>query len=1218
LKKYSHISERLFSTHAARTEGKFMYQRNTTPKKSTFKSLIAITAFACTIFAGSLTAEVVRSEQVKRGIDPLILSIVDGFESGKLITAKEYTSPRTLKPRAKDRKERVSITDRSRLMVKFADELKVRVASNGELVSRTNKSIDTVIDAALALGVTISPAAEVEEAKVNDLIARAEARSGKQMPDIGGMFWIDGPLTSVKAAADVFYIMPEVEWLNAPKIHLSDSPYRGEKLSNKTGRAFNHPSKNTSARRSTKMNGACMFRAGMCQESVSPETCEDLGGTFLGRGSVCKSNSNENANRGGGACCTLGGCIDTNFANCMTANGIWYGAEGDACADIEGECPPDTIAYMECGTFDDLGTYFTGDCYIDQTVQVELNRPQFAPGCLDVGYAFPDWDGFPNPQEGFIDIEQLCCIDVSAIVPHCGTDAWDHVCASYANANIYCFNLRESCGSPFGPDQGLRRQPKVDLDSTGCPDGFEPNCWPFDPAIDFFTPEAITPDFFKMGLQAWATGDPISYTDWGLSSTNALPQLLPYPMGGGVIGDVSYLMNDWLPSLGTLLSGDGMSEDGVTTDDAVIGGIAQTMWGGEGLDLHITDPDADPGGMHGYERYTGLYGLGNYHVDFIDPTQTNGTYGAGVKVAVLDYAADIKNYTNNHGSFGSVHEELINVTLEGPDTGHTEVRMYFDPVAEFQYSRHHGNAILGIMAADWDPDDPDSNVGIMGIAPQAEYSFFPLVGAIEDDKGVWHGQGRAATAWINAMLTLGPGDVLAATYNPQGGQGGGLNNLDYNAFSHDQITIATALGISVVIGAGMASADLAAATTPSGTDSGAIVAGAVSPGSPFKRYANGNRSSNYVLGDGGNYGETYFSKVTASAWGAGVTTCGFGPTPPDPSWIGNWLGYQTINYGDCSDYNLVASRSYTNNFTGTSAASAIIAGCVIAMQGFALQVFETPLSPMFTRLYIGGGSYGGMTPSDPDDPAQGGDPIMNYPNTYGLSSENSMNGGGLTWDFVGVEPGTGNLVGNLVDPRQSCEDAFVDPIFETPGIEDIMIITGEHDLGNSGSIAAKDSMYFSLIPQEITVGEHPVPDDYTGPGDTVTYLSTATVSDIYLSGLLRGGLAPGNIMNWDVVMLDSTYTSTILLLYMWDFSRNTWVQAATSELLTAADVNDEGKIEVNFLVQRASRMIDRTGVYHARFVTITQPEGDGNFYPYFYDQIRVRSGNFPGIPQTMP
>ena len=1203
----SHISERLFSTHTARTEGKFMYQRNTTPKKSTFKSLIAITAFACTIFAGSLTAEVVRSEQVKRGIDPLILSIVDGFESGKLITAKEYTSPRTLKPRAKDRKERVSITDRSRLMVKFADELKVRVASNGELVSRTNKSIDTVIDAALALGVTISPAAEVEEAKVNDLIARAEARSGKQMPDIGGVFWVDGPLTAVKTAADVFFITPEVEWLNAPKIHPSDSPYRGEKLAKQTGRAFNHPSRKTSARRLSKIIGACMFRTGMCQESVSPETCEDLGGIFLGRGSICKSDSNENANRGAGtACCTLtSGCIDTNFANCMTANGIWYGTDGDTCADLAGDCPPEFTAYDACGTFGDLGSYFTGDCYIDQTIEfVSVNRPMNAAGCLDTTAA-----GFPNPQEGFIDEDQNCCGDISAAIPTCGSEVWDAVCASYANSGDYCFLNNKNCESPFGPNQRGNRQP-IMVFANDCPNGFDTGCWPFDPAIPFFTPEATTPDFFKMGLQAWATDETINYADWGLISTNALPQLLPYPMGGGVIGDVSYLMDGWLPALGNLPN----PTTGVATGIGVTGGITQTMWDGEGLNLNPINPDADPGGMNAPDAYSGLYGLGEWHETLNEGP--NGTYGAGVKVAVLDFAADIQSYTVTHNGtttiYGAEHEELINVKVEGPETGHDDIHIYFDPTAPFAYSRHHGDAILGVMAADWDPDDPDSNVGIRGLVPEADFSFFPLVGAIIDEEGQVHGEGRSATAWINAMLTLDPGDVLAATYNPQGGQGGGLNNIDYNAFSHDQITIATALGISVVIGAGMTGADLGAATTPSGTDSGAIVAGAVSPGSPFKRYANGNRSSNYVIGDGGSYGETSFSKVTASAWGAGITTCGFGSN------LDNWLGYQTVNYSDPCDYNIVASRSYTNNFTGTSAASAIIAGCVIAMQGYALQIFDTPLSPIFTRLYIGGGSYGGMTPTDPDDPTEGGDPIMSHPNTYGLSSENNMNGGAPDeWDFVGVEAGFGNLVGNLVDPWQSCQDALVDPIFDTPGIEDIMIISGEHHLGNSGSIAAQDSMYFSLLPQERTVGEHPVPDDYTGPGDTVTYLSTATISDIYLTGLLRGGLAPGNIMNWDVVMLDSTYTSTILLLYMWDFSRRAWVQAASSELLTSGDVNDEGKIEANFLVQRASRMIDRTGVYHARFVTITQPDGDDQLFPYFYDQIRVRSGSFPG-PIVMP
>ena len=155
-----------------------------------------------------------------------------------------------------------------------------------------------------------------------------------------------------------------------------------------------------------------------------------------------------------------------------------------------------------------------------------------------------------------------------------------------------------------------------------------------------------------------------------------------------------------------------------------------------------------------------------------------------------------------------MHEEFSNIVIEGPDTGHDEILMYFDPSAPFSYSRHHGNAVLGVLAADWDPDNPDSNVGIRGLVPEAEFSFYPLVGAVIDEDGVVHGEGRSPTAWIHGMLTLQPGDVIAATYNPQGGQGGGVNNIDYNPATHDRITVATALGISVVIGAGMSGEDL--------------------------------------------------------------------------------------------------------------------------------------------------------------------------------------------------------------------------------------------------------------------------------------------------------------------------------------------------------------------------------------------------------------------------
>jgi hypothetical protein len=289
------------------------------------------------------------------------------------------------------------------------------------------------------------------------------------------------------------------------------------------------------------------------------------------------------------------------------------------------------------------------------------------------------------------------------------------------------------------------------------------------------------------------------------------------------------------------------------------------------------------------------------------------------------------------------------------------------------------------------------------------------------------------------------------------------------------------------------------------------------------------------------------------------------------------------------------------------------------MQGFSLQVFGTPLSPTLVRLYLGGGSYGGAQPTDPDS-GDGGEPILNYPQEDSLTSENSMTNSIATspWDFIPTLPGLGNLVGNLIDPAKSCRSALADPIFDTPNIDDIMIISGDDHLGNSGSIAARDSMYFSLVPVLREVGAfHELPEDYTGPGDHVTYLSTALISDIYLSGVFRGGVSPGNVMNWNVVLLDSTYTSTILLLYMWDFSRRDWVQASTSVLLSNGNIGDDGKYDVDFVVPRSSRMMNRNGQYHARFVTVSQPGNNNDFYPYFYDQIRVTSGTFPG-PIVMP
>ncbi|MDP6693962.1 MAG: hypothetical protein QF444_06500, partial [Phycisphaerales bacterium] len=208
------MTQAIHASGQTRAEGKLMHQlTETVSKTTTFKKLMAIAALACTIFAGTLTADVVKAERSSRGLDPMIHAIIDAVEAGKPISSNDFAPKTTLKQRTKTTKKPVKIGSRSRLKIKFADELRVRISDDGQLVSRTNKSIGTVIDTIQALGVTLTPTANVEESKIDELIARAEARSGKQMPDIGGVFWVDGPASSVSVAANIFFAMPEVEWL---------------------------------------------------------------------------------------------------------------------------------------------------------------------------------------------------------------------------------------------------------------------------------------------------------------------------------------------------------------------------------------------------------------------------------------------------------------------------------------------------------------------------------------------------------------------------------------------------------------------------------------------------------------------------------------------------------------------------------------------------------------------------------------------------------------------------------------------------------------------------------------------------------------------------------------------------------------------------------------------------------------------------------------------
>jgi hypothetical protein len=103
-----------------------------------------------------------------------------------------------------------------RLVVKFRDEIQAREAAGGGLTSRTGRELTAVTATAAALDLTFSRLIRLPEAKLNDLEARAAARSGRAQPDLAGMMIVHVPsadVASLVTAAEALQALAEVEWV---------------------------------------------------------------------------------------------------------------------------------------------------------------------------------------------------------------------------------------------------------------------------------------------------------------------------------------------------------------------------------------------------------------------------------------------------------------------------------------------------------------------------------------------------------------------------------------------------------------------------------------------------------------------------------------------------------------------------------------------------------------------------------------------------------------------------------------------------------------------------------------------------------------------------------------------------------------------------------------------------------------------------------------------
>jgi subtilase family protein len=222
----------------------------------------------------------------------------------------------------------------------------------------------------------------------------------------------------------------------------------------------------------------------------------------------------------------------------------------------------------------------------------------------------------------------------------------------------------------------------------------------------------------------------------------------------------------------------------------------------------------------------------------------------------------------------------------------------------------HGTAVLGIVAA------PETSPGVVGIAPQ-----LASVGVVSE----WRRPDRFSTAAaiLSAAEAMQAGDVLlleGQTILDDDGQTpidqNGLLPVEIEPTVFDMVELVNHWGITVVEAAGNGGRLLDGVTDVGGErafdravrDSGAILVGASLISEPPSGTHKPHPQSNF-----GN-------RIDCYGWGNGVFTAGDGE-----------------DGGGMTDH--------TNDFSGTSAAAAMVAGAAVLVQSLAQANGKAPFSP---------------------------------------------------------------------------------------------------------------------------------------------------------------------------------------------------------------------------------------------------------------------------------
>lgn len=520
-------------------------------------------------------------------------------------------------------------------------------------------------------------------------------------------------------------------------------------------------------------------------------------------------------------------------------------------------------------------------------------------------------------------------------------------------------------------------------------------------------------------------------------------------------------------------------------------------------------------------------------------------FGDGVTVAVLDFNAFLN------------HEDLAGrVTAEQP----TQTQIL---VESFPLNPNHGTAVLGIVGA------ARNSIGMTGIAWQSDMRFYPIVSREEG--------ARLDTALANAIVDLDQGDVillpigLEAFEAPVQGVRGDTILRDPAVFT--LVSSATSAGICVVASAGNEAAAVRTSPDDEG-DAGAIVVGGAWPGYQLAvNPSTGNPGpatfpgANFCRVRTSNFTdpENPTNVVNCSGWGEGVATLGYGDL------------FRGTNAPVSDPLELDRLRSYTDNFGGTSASAAMVAGWCACIQSFSTAIFGSPLGTNDLRVQITRPSNTFLQCGEVVTTAFPGYPEDSDPIVGDITRVDQVIA------LIGGFPRCGVTASSTVALTLGGSPVFFD------------VITGTLEAGNTFSLREQDGNTVRLGAVRRRAGSRG-----NGFGAPLLYPITGGTTDIQVN--LD---APGAPEDLSVVGLlsnarASISTPVIQLVYFYNFTQQRWVSAGSAFLTPGLPAPTTIFQPVGNIVDYATGAAGGGSTIYARSYTVGFTS---NSYSVIYDQL---------------